>query len=250
MVQNKKPRVQQQTVKIDPVEELFRDALKKEKSEVLLVLSNKDKQLKLSKIEKEKLEEKVDSLMIQSKNYRNQNKKLERKNGQILKLLLIERNKVKRMEEEISIFKMDMKTVQADIDKEIESLIEDDDTEEPNRDKSSDEQARDDDSDAVEESEDEEEESTEDNERVIVKKEVTSDNEDEAGDISIDSPTPSKRTEEKLLTETEAEEDDHEEEEEDDDDDEEEEEEDSNREGDRDDLEDLLASATEKITNI
>ena len=225
--------------------------------EVIVILSKKDQQLKLSEADRGNLVGKVHSLEVQCKNFRNQNKKLERQKGQILKLLLLERNKVRGLEEEISILKMeDMNTVQDDIDKEIESSIEDDDsdTEEPNRGnpdvtpKSSDEQAKDDDSDGVEEmeSEDEsdEEESTRDNERVIVKKEVTSDNEDEAGeisdaDISPGSPTPAKRTGEKLQTETEAEED---EEEGDDDGD--------NREGDKEDLEDLLATATEKITNI
>ena len=67
--------------------------------------------------------------------------------------------------------------------------------------------------DAVSEDEREEsEESTRDNERVMVKTEVTSDNEDESAeiseaDITIASPISSKRTDEKLLTETETEED-------------------------------------------
>lgn len=214
MVQNKKARVEQQTAKTESFEELIRKCGEQNIRKFGIILSEalqlKEQRLKVTEAEREKLSVKVDSLETQAKNDKNRIKKLERKVGQIFKLLLLERNKVKHLEGEISILKLDTVHLQADIEKEIESFTEDEDTEEPNRGnpdvsaKSPDDKAKDDDSDAVEESEDEsdEDEPTEDNERVIVKKEVTSDNEDEDR-----SSTPTMRTEEKLLTESQAEED-------------------------------------------
>ena len=245
MVQNKKARVQQPSVKTESFEEFIKNGGAEEIRKFGLILSEalqlKEQRLKVNEADRETLTGKVESLETQAKNDQNQIKRLERKVGQIFKLLLLERNKVKRLEEEISILKLDTVQFQADMEKEIESFTEDDDTEEPNRGnpdvsaKSSDEQAKDDDSDAVEEeSEDEsdEDEPTKDDERVIVKKEVTSDNEDESREISKDrSSTPSMRTEEKLLTETQAEEDGDAAGADDDDD------------GDREDLDDLLTTA-------
>ena len=218
MSKNKKARVQQ-SAKSESLQEFLRNAVEDHLSKFSVVLSKalevKEQRLQVNEADREKLEGKVQSLENQTKNQKNQIKKLEKKIGHIYKLLLLERNKVKRLEEEISILKLD--SVLTDIDKEIESLTKDDDTEEPNRDNpdvTSNEQAKDVDSDDVEESEDESdhEESTEDNERVIVKKEMTSDNEDEAAepsDANIRDSTPTKRTSnEKLLTEAESEEDD------------------------------------------
>ena len=258
MIQNKKARVQQSSVKIESFEKLVRNSGEEEIKNFALILSEalqlKEQRYKLNEAEREKLAGKVQSLENQAKNYRNQSKKLEREKGQIYKLLLLERNKVKSLKKEISILKLDTLDLQADIETEMESLTEDDFMEEPNRGNPdmtakspTEHQTKDDDSDGVEESEDEsdEEEPTKDDEHGI-KKEVTSDNEDEAGeisevDVSQDRSTPTKRTEEKLLTEDEAEEEDND---------------DSNNDGnhdgdgDGDELDDLLRAAIETTDSI
>ena len=182
MAKSKRSRIQSQS---DVLEELFRSAaneeIRKVRDAFSRILEVKEKLLEENERAREKLSEKVQSLENQVEKLEkqnNQSKELEEKIAQfenkqsiLMKHLLLERNKVKHKEKEISILKRD--NFELDIEHEIERKALDDREKQASQD-DTDEDAKDE----SEEESEEEEPNSKGLERVVVKKEMASDDED------------------------------------------------------------------------